>query len=187
MKFNRDLAIKGALVVAILIVMCVSAQLYSKRKREHFAEGDIDVKALRGFSKGEPGSNWNKQDLWSKGTHKVSPTEKGGETKSAHEFKNNIVDMILGKAGDTSNTERQTVQSKFDSKIATVQSDMNAISNQVGTNKSAQVVINAERQTYDNNEPTRISKMIATDNVQDKKDISAAVAARASVQTNIDN
>jgi hypothetical protein len=58
MKFNRDLAIKGALVVAILIVIGVSAHLYSKRKEEHFVgDKDIDVDALRGFSKGKDGSS----------------------------------------------------------------------------------------------------------------------------------
>lgn len=186
MKFNIDIAIKGALVVAILIVIGVSAHLYSKRKEEHF-EGNIDIDALRGFSKGEPGSNWNEQTLWSKGNHTVSSTETDGGTKSAQKFKNNIVDMILGKAGETANTERQTVQSKFDSKIATVQSDMNAISNQVATNKSVQADINANHKTVQAGEQSRISKQIATDNQEDEKKIAAAVAAQATVQTAIDN
>jgi hypothetical protein len=182
MKFNRDLAIKGALVVAILIVIGVSAHLYSKRKEEHF-EGNIDIDALRGFSKGDPGSNWNDQDLWNKGTHQV-PTISGG---TPSQFKNNIVNMILAKAATEASSGRVSVKTGIDSKIATVQSDMNAISNQVGTNKSEQDVINADRQTDDDNEPTRISNQIAIDNKQDNKKIATAVANQASKQTAKDN
>jgi hypothetical protein len=148
MKFNRELAIKVALVVAILIVMSVSAHLYSKRKKEHF-EGDIDIDALRGFSKGEPGSNWEDQDLWSKGTHQVNKVSNGTD----FQFKNNIVNMILAKAATEASRGRGNDEKEFNKKIETVQSDMNAISNQVGTNKSAQVVINAKRQTYYDKEP----------------------------------
>jgi hypothetical protein len=180
MKFNRELAIKVALVVAILIVMGVSAHLYSKQKKEHFQE--IDVDALRGFSKGDPGSNWDDQDLWNKGDHKV-PTIAGG---SDSQFKNNIVDMILDKAATASSSGRGSVETGFNTKIATVESEMDAISNKMATNKSEQDVINAN-QTYRENEPTIISNQIATDNEQDNKKISAAVAEQASKQTPIDN
>jgi hypothetical protein len=54
MKYNRDFAIKGALVVAILIVIGVSAHLYAKRKREHF---DFDMNSLTGDSKGANGTD----------------------------------------------------------------------------------------------------------------------------------
>jgi hypothetical protein len=54
MKFNRDLAIKGALVVAILIVIGVSAHLYAKKKREHF---DFEMNSLKAFSKGASGED----------------------------------------------------------------------------------------------------------------------------------
>jgi hypothetical protein len=182
MKFNRDLAIKGALVVAILIVIGVSAHLYSKRKEEHF-EGNIDIDALRGFSKGEPGSNWNDQDLWNKGTHQV-PTIAGG---TPSQFKNNIVNMILAKAATEASSGRVSVKTGIDSKIATVQSEMDAISNKMVTNKSEQDVINADRQTDDDNEPTRISNQIAIDNEQDEKIIATAVANQASKQTAKDN
>jgi hypothetical protein len=181
MKFNRELAIKVALVVAILIVMSVSAHLYSKRKKEHFEE--IDVDALSGFSKGDPGSNWDDQDLWNKGDHKV-PTIAGG---SDSQFKNNIVNMILAKAATASSSGRGSVKTGFNTKIATVESEMDAISNQVATNKSAQVVINAKRQTYRDNEPTRISDQIATDNQEDNKKIATAFANQASEQKTIDN
>jgi hypothetical protein len=182
MKFNRELAIKVALVVAILIVMSVSAHLYSKRKKEHF-EGDIDIDALRGFSKGEPGSNWEDQDLWSKGTHQVNKVSNGTD----FQFKNNIVNMILAKAATEASRGRGNDEKEFNKKIETVQSDMNAISNQVGTNKSAQVVINAKRQTYDDKEPSRISSAIVNDNQEDEKKIATAVAKQASEQTGIDN
>ena len=52
MKYNRDFAIKGALVVAILIVIGVSAHLYSKKKREPF---DVDMNSLTAFYKGALG------------------------------------------------------------------------------------------------------------------------------------
>jgi microcystin-dependent protein len=54
MKYNRDFAIKGALVVAILIVIGVSAHLYAKKKREHF---DFEMNSLTGFSKGTEGTD----------------------------------------------------------------------------------------------------------------------------------
>jgi hypothetical protein len=73
MKFNRDIAIKGALVVAILIVIGVSAHLYAKQKNEHF---DFEKSSLTGFSKGEPGKDGEDGEA-GEDTTKRSKGEKG--------------------------------------------------------------------------------------------------------------